>query len=211
MQTAALATGGLLLSFFVPPKSLAGVAHTPGFSPNALLRIDPDDTIHIVLNKVEMGQGIWTTLAMLIAEELDCDWARIRVEHRVIEGPHLDESMWVLSTGGSDTTRSEFDRYRTTGAIARTATSIRNGGSSPLAGVTHSITLVLVIVLLAPLARNVPLAALANPSLTTVRIPGDELGLRAFQALHEMLESRRRSGTESVLHTELVVRESSRP
>lgn len=120
MQTAALATGGLLLSFFAPPKSLAGVAHTPGFSPNALLRIDPDDTIHIILNKVEMGQGIWTTLAMLIAEELDCDWARIRVEHRVIEGPHLDESMWVLSTGGSDTTRSEFDRYRTTGAIART-------------------------------------------------------------------------------------------
>jgi isoquinoline 1-oxidoreductase beta subunit len=67
-----------------------------------------------------MGQGIWTTLAMLIAEELDCEWTHIRVEHRVIEGPHMEESMWVLSTGGSDTTRSEFDRYRTTGAIART-------------------------------------------------------------------------------------------
>lgn len=120
MQTATLATGGLLLSFFVPPKSVAGAVHAPGFSPNALLRIDADDTIRIILNKVEMGQGIWTTLAMLIAEELDCDWARIRVEHRVIEGPYIAESMWVLSTGGSDTTRSEFDRYRTTGAIART-------------------------------------------------------------------------------------------
>jgi len=120
MQTAALATGGLLLSFFVPSKSAAAALPTSAFSPNAILRIDSDDTIRIILNKVEMGQGIWTTLAMLIAEELDCDWARIRVEHRVIEGPHLDESMWVLSTGGSDTIKSEFDRYRTTGAIART-------------------------------------------------------------------------------------------
>lgn len=120
MQTAALATGGLLLSFFVPSRSAAAALPTTGFSPNALLRIDSDDTVRIILNKVEMGQGIWTTLAMLIAEELDCDWTRIRVEHRVIEGPHLDESMWVLSTGGSDTIKSEFDRYRTTGAIART-------------------------------------------------------------------------------------------
>lgn len=120
MQAAALATGGLLLSFFVPQKSPVAALPAQGFSPNASLRIDPDDTIRIILNKVEMGQGIWTTLAMLIAEELDCDWTRIRVEHRVIEGPHIDESMWVLSTGGSDTTRSEFDRYRTTGAIART-------------------------------------------------------------------------------------------
>ncbi|SDF41977.1 isoquinoline 1-oxidoreductase, beta subunit [Dyadobacter soli] len=118
MQTAALATGGLLLSFFVPQKSAAAMPAN-GFSPNALLRIDTDDTIRIIHNKVEMGQGIATTLAMLIAEELDCDWARIRVEHRVIEGAHLEESMWISSTGGSDTTRSEFDRYRTTGAIAR--------------------------------------------------------------------------------------------
>lgn len=120
MQTAALATGGLLVSFFVPEKSAAAALPAQGFSPNALLRIDPDETIRIILNKVEMGQGIWTTLAMLIAEELDCDWTQIRVQHRVIEGPHIEESMWVLSTGGSDTTRSEFDRYRTTGAIART-------------------------------------------------------------------------------------------
>lgn len=119
MQTATLATGGLLLSFFIPGKSAATALAAQGFSPNALLRIDPDDTIRIILNKVEMGQGVWTTLAMLIAEELDCDWTSIRVEHRVIEGAHMEESMWVLSTGGSDTIKSEFDRYRTTGAIAR--------------------------------------------------------------------------------------------
>ncbi len=120
IQTTALATGGLLLSFFVPGKSAVAALPEQGFSPNALLRIGADETIRIILNKVEMGQGVWTTLAILIAEELDCEWARIRVEHRVIEGPHTEESMWVLSTGGSDTTRSEFDRYRTTGAVART-------------------------------------------------------------------------------------------
>lgn len=120
MQTAALATSGLLLPFFIPSKSASAALPASAFSPNALLRIGSDDTIRIILNKVEMGQGIWTTLAMLIAGELDCNWAHIRVEHRVIEGPHLDESMWVLSTGGSDTIKSEFDRYRTAGAIART-------------------------------------------------------------------------------------------
>ncbi|MCF0069836.1 molybdopterin-dependent oxidoreductase [Dyadobacter sp. CY261] len=120
IQTASLATSGLLLSFFLPVKSQVRALSAPGFSPHALLRIDSDDTVRIILHKVEMGQGIWTTLPMLIAEELDCDWTRIRVENRVIEGPQQEESMWVLSTGGSDTTRSEFDRLRTVGAIART-------------------------------------------------------------------------------------------
>jgi len=54
-----------------------------------------------------------------------------------------------------------FGGFAATGAIGRTATSIRNGGSSPLAGIIHAIMLVLVIVLLAPLATNVPLAAFA--------------------------------------------------
>jgi isoquinoline 1-oxidoreductase beta subunit len=47
---------------------------------NSLLKIGADDSIHITLCKVEMGQGISTTLSMLIAEELDCDWQKIKVE-----------------------------------------------------------------------------------------------------------------------------------
>ena len=54
-----------------------------------------------------------------------------------------------------------FGGFAATGAIARTATNIRNGGTSPLAGITHSITLVLIVLFLAPLAVNIPLAALA--------------------------------------------------
>nr|WP_310587492.1 xanthine dehydrogenase family protein molybdopterin-binding subunit [uncultured Dyadobacter sp.] len=120
IQTTALASGGLLLSFFVPTRTHAQKEPQEGLAPNALLRIDEHGSVHIVINKVEMGQGIWTTLPMLIAEELDCDWTKIQVRHRDI-GPVLpEESIYVLSTGGSDSTRSEFDRYRTTGAIART-------------------------------------------------------------------------------------------
>src|SRR3546814_5234342 len=53
-----------------------------------------------------------------------------------------------------------FGGIAATGAIARTATNIRNGGTSPLAGIVHALTLVLVLVALAPLARNIPLATL---------------------------------------------------
>lgn len=113
LKNTALATSALVIGFTVRPAATA-------FSPNALLRIETDGTVRVIINKVEMGQGVWTTLPMLIAEELDCDWQNIRVEHRIISRtPVIKESMYVLSTGGSDSTRSEFERYRLTGATAR--------------------------------------------------------------------------------------------
>lgn len=113
LKGTALATGGLLIGFTVPPSPAP-------LMPNALLSIEVDGTVRIIINKVEMGQGIWTTLPILIAEELDCDWRSIKVEHRVMgKIPVSDENIYVLSTGGSDSTRSEFDRYRMTGATAR--------------------------------------------------------------------------------------------
>src|SRR5687768_3482636 len=81
IRTGATTTGGLLISFYLPAK----IAHSFPIneSPvalNSFLKIGVDDTIHIMLRKVEMGQGISTTLSMLIAEELDCDWQKIKVE-----------------------------------------------------------------------------------------------------------------------------------
>src|SRR5260221_4456287 len=82
LKTGAFIGGGLLISFAIPTviKRLASttLAESP-VAMNAFLRIGEDDSIYIILLKVEMGQGIWTTFPMLIAEELDCDLYQIKV------------------------------------------------------------------------------------------------------------------------------------
>jgi isoquinoline 1-oxidoreductase beta subunit len=90
-------------------------------SPNAYLRIAPDNRITVVLAHAEMGQGIWTTLPMLIADELDADWKDIRVEHSPVGKDWNHTVFGIQITGGSSSTWSEFDRYRMAGATARTA------------------------------------------------------------------------------------------
>jgi isoquinoline 1-oxidoreductase beta subunit len=124
LKTSAAASGGLMIAFTMPAKSMyhspAGSILPNTASLNALLRIGEDNSIHIILPKVEMGQGLWTTLPMLIAEELDCDWNKIQVEHSPPgKGDDFKKSIFVTSTGGSDSTRSEFDRCRQAGAMAR--------------------------------------------------------------------------------------------
>lgn len=121
LKTSALAGGGLLISFTVPAeaKRLLPITSPPTvFAPDAFLRIGEDNSVHIILTKVEMGQGIWTTLPMLIAEELDCDWNKIKVEHSPA-GKEFADPVYGQSTGGSTSTSSEFDRYRQVGATAR--------------------------------------------------------------------------------------------
>lgn len=123
IKTGALAAGGLLISFTVPARGMRALSNTSEAKAvlNAFLQIGKDNSIHIIISKVEIGQGIWTTLPMLIAEELDCDWGKIKVSHRPGgRGNDFSESVYALSTGGSDSTRSEFERYRLAGATART-------------------------------------------------------------------------------------------
>jgi SulP family sulfate permease len=76
-------------------------------------------------------------------------------------GTRHDSNQELIGQGIANILTPLFGGFAATGAIARTATNVRNGGNSPLAGIVHSLTLILVIVLLAPLATNVPLAALA--------------------------------------------------
>jgi isoquinoline 1-oxidoreductase subunit beta len=112
---------GLVIAFHVPRRALAAEAAPPKPppDPNAFLRIAPDDTVTIQLAHSEMGQGIWTTLAMLVAEELDCDWSKVRVEHAPAAPAYAHTAYGMQMTGGSSTTWSEFERYRTVGAMAR--------------------------------------------------------------------------------------------
>lgn len=76
-------------------------------------------------------------------------------------GTKHDSNQELIGQGLANMATPLFGGFAATGAIARTATSIRNGATSPLAGITHSATLILVILFLAPLASNIPLAALA--------------------------------------------------
>ena len=126
LKAAALSAAGLVIAFYVPAgRRFAHAAGTaaPAVPPlppaNAFLRIAPDDTVTVLLAHSEMGQGIWTTLPMLIAEELDADWSRVRVEHAPAAPVYAHTAFGAQLTGGSTTTWSEFDRYRQVGATAR--------------------------------------------------------------------------------------------
>jgi isoquinoline 1-oxidoreductase subunit beta len=125
--TAALG-GSLVVGFFVPSvvKRFAFAQEPPPAAPaalppvNAFLRIGSDESVTVLLAHSEMGQGIWTTLPMMVNEELDADWSRIRVEHAPTADVYHSPIFPIQMTGGSTTTWSELDRYRQVGAMART-------------------------------------------------------------------------------------------
>jgi isoquinoline 1-oxidoreductase subunit beta len=101
-----------------PPPQPPGPVKLP--PPDAFLRIASDESVTVLLAHSEMGQGIWTTLPMLVAEELACDWSRVKVAHAPAAPVYGHTAYHVQMTGGSTTTWSEFDRYRQVGALART-------------------------------------------------------------------------------------------
>jgi isoquinoline 1-oxidoreductase beta subunit len=132
IKAGALVVGGLVIAFTIPhakrflmPGSAADVAPDAANdaaklpTPNAFLRIGTDNTITVMLAHSEMGQSIWTTLPMLIAEELDADWSKIKVEHASAAPEYGHTAYGIQITGGSSTTWSEFDRYRQAGALTR--------------------------------------------------------------------------------------------
>jgi isoquinoline 1-oxidoreductase subunit beta len=122
IKTSAWVGGGLFLSIAIPVTLFRKGEPVPDFPfRQDLLRIGTDNSIEVILAEVEMGQGIWTTLPMLLAEELDCNWKDIKVSHappgiaKDFQAPTI-----LKSTGGSDSTVSQFDVYRQAGAVART-------------------------------------------------------------------------------------------
>jgi CO/xanthine dehydrogenase Mo-binding subunit len=104
LATSAAIGGGLVIAFAIPPaKSFAlGPEHeAASFAPNAFLRIGSDDSITVLIAHSEMGQGVWTALPMLLAEELHADWSRIRVEHAPAAPEYANPAFGVQMTGGS--------------------------------------------------------------------------------------------------------------
>ena len=122
-------SGGFVIAFTILPKTrLFGLQEAgptrptgplPLPPPNAFLRIGEDDSVTVLLAHSEMGQGIWTALPMMVAEELECDWSKIRVEHAPAAPVYAHTGFGAQMTGGSSSTYSEIDRYRQVGAMAR--------------------------------------------------------------------------------------------
>jgi len=120
LKATGAASAGLAISFYVPLEARALPEKAkPLPQANAFLRIGKDDSVTVLLAHSEMGQGIWTGLAMLIAEELDADWSKVRSEHAPAAPVYGHPAMGMQMTGGSTSTWAEFERYRQVGAMAK--------------------------------------------------------------------------------------------
>src|SRR4029077_1405936 len=102
---------GLVIGFYLPHK---GASQAEVFSPNAYLRIAPDNKVTVVVARSEMGQGVRTALPMILAEELEADWKQIEIEQAGASTLFGDQT-----TGGSASIRTTWDPMRKAGAIAR--------------------------------------------------------------------------------------------
>jgi len=128
LQAGAAAGLGLTLGFYLPA---ADAQHTGGgrrtrsapavFAPNAFIRIGSDDSVTVIVKHLEMGQGTYTGLPTLVAEELDADWGQVRVEGAPADAASYNNLLWgaVQGTGGSTAMANSYEQLRHAGAAAR--------------------------------------------------------------------------------------------
>src|SRR5574337_2139754 len=132
-----LQTGAGLTLAITLPSGLARMAEaasgaasvkasgTARFEPNAFVRIGGDDTVTVIVKHLEMGQGTYTGLPTLVAEELDAAWAQVRVEGAPADASRYGNLFWgkppnvAQGTGGSTAMANSFEQYRQAGAAAR--------------------------------------------------------------------------------------------
>ena len=120
----AAAATGLIVGFQWPgrgPKFAQAAAADGTFKPNAFVRIAPDDSVTVLIKHVEMGQGTYTGLTTIVAEELDADWAQMRAEHAPADPLLYNNLHWgpAQGTGGSSSVANSFEQLRKAGAAAR--------------------------------------------------------------------------------------------
>jgi len=119
-----LRLAGLTVAISLAPSgyrllSAEEIAKDKSFSPNVWLQITPDNIVTIVVNKSEMGQGVYTSLPMIVADELDADWKQVRFEVAPAGERYIDPLSGMESTGGSTSVRHMFEPLRKAGAAAR--------------------------------------------------------------------------------------------
>lgn len=116
------AGGGLMLAIGWQPAEAQDKADDKSkfaYPPTAFIRIAPDNTTTILVNKLEFGQGVMTALPMLIAEELDCDWEKVRAEHAPTAAIYAHPQFGMQFTRDSMSVASSYRQFRVIGASAR--------------------------------------------------------------------------------------------
>ncbi len=124
LKISSLTGGGLLLGFLLPGKSMAAPGATAVLQPNAFLKIDASGKITVFIARQEIGQGVHTSLAMIVAEELEADWKTVAVEgmpYSINPVPDYKPAGGGLyDTGGSQSVFTDFTELRKVGATAKT-------------------------------------------------------------------------------------------
>src|SRR3954464_7017415 len=114
LSNAAAATGALVVGFWVPERSSAQIVHPEGgvwaVEPNvkeinAWVVVAPDETVTIRIGQTELGQGVWTSNAMMVCEELQCDWSKVRPQYASVnrDGREMAPA-WTLEVMGKGAT-----------------------------------------------------------------------------------------------------------
>lgn len=121
LKKSAAGSTALVIGFYLPGKfeALAAVPSSSPASLNAWVRIAPDDSITILIDKSEMGQGVVTSLTMLLAEELEFDWKKVKTEFAPAAPPYFNPLFGLQGTGGSTSVRASWGPLTKAGAAAR--------------------------------------------------------------------------------------------
>jgi isoquinoline 1-oxidoreductase beta subunit len=122
------AGAGLTLAVMLPgalaqsgPGKTVAMSAGGAFAPNAFVRIGADNVVTVIVKHLEMGQGVYTGLPTLVAEELDADWAQIRAEGAPADASRYNNLFWgpAQGTGGSTAMANSYEQMRKAGAAAR--------------------------------------------------------------------------------------------
>ena len=122
LKKGSAAGAALVIGFYLPGKgslAAAGVPAAAPFAPNAFIRVGADDLVTILVGQSEMGQGVLTSLPMIVAEELEADWKKVRFESALADPAYFNPLWGAQGTGGSTSVRAFWEPLQKAGAAAR--------------------------------------------------------------------------------------------